>query len=82
VTDHRNPFQEILSAVPAEKTGADPIYLYVTGDEDGPDIFGLIYDDEDDAVECARDNDLSVWRVPFTPDLANAEYIEVGEDDD
>jgi len=46
-----------------------PIYLYVTGDDGGPDIFGLIYDNEDDAMECATDNGLEVWRVPFTPDL-------------
>ena len=60
----------------------EPIYLYVTGDEEGPDIFGLIYDNEDDAAECARDNDLEVWRVPFTPHLDGAVHLQMGEDDD
>lgn len=80
-SEYRNPFQEILSAVPAERDGAEPIYLYVCGDDEGPNIFGLIYDEEDAAIECARDNDLDVWRVPFTPDLANAEHVKIEEED-
>lgn len=47
----------------------EPIYLYLTGDEDGPDIFGVIYDEEDDALESGRENDRTVWRVPFIPQL-------------
>jgi hypothetical protein len=58
----------------------EPIYLYLTGDEDGPDIFGVVYDEEDDAMEAGRENDVEVWRVPFIPQLDLAVRIESDAD--
>lgn len=40
------------------------IDVYLTGDEDGPDLFGVIYDEEDGALEAARENEVHAWRVP------------------
>jgi hypothetical protein len=62
----------------------EPIHVYFTGDSEGPNVFGVVYDDEDEARECARENDLEVWRVPVVPNLAAAERIpfEDEEDDD
>lgn len=58
------------------------MHLYFLGDEEGPDAFGLIYDDEDEAKECAVENELTVWRVPVTPHLSQAERIYGEEEDD
>lgn len=59
-----------------------PITVYFTGDEEGPDRFGLVYDTEDEALESADENDLRVWRVPVVPDWASAEQIGEHEDED
>lgn len=81
MSEYRNPLQEILSAVPGPRAG-EPIHLYLTGDEDGPNIFGAIYDEEDEALECGRENDLSVWRVPFIPQLDGAVLLPLEGDSD
>lgn len=60
---------------------AEPIHLYLTGDEDGPDIFGVIYDEEDDAMEAGRENEVTVWRVPFIPQLDLAVKVESDSDE-
>ncbi|QOP66211.1 hypothetical protein SEA_DANIELLEIGNACE_71 [Arthrobacter phage DanielleIgnace] len=43
----------------------DPVEItvYLTGDEDGPDLLGLVYDLQDDAMESARENDRTAWQV-------------------
>jgi hypothetical protein len=62
------------------------VTVYITGDEDGPDMYGLIYDLEDDARECVRENGGEVWRMPVLPLLDRAELMhdeeESAEDDD
>jgi hypothetical protein len=40
------------------------ITVYLIGDEDAPNLFGIIYDEEDEAMEVARENDGIAWRVP------------------
>lgn len=37
--------------------------VFLTGDEDGPDLHGLVYDLQDDAMESARENDRTAWQV-------------------
>lgn len=67
----------------AEVPGAlEPLTLYVTGDDEGPDIFGLIYDDEDEAMLAGRENDVHVWKVPFTPDIDAAVRVESDAEED
>lgn len=68
-------------AISAALDELQPIHAYFTGDEDGPDHFGLVYDDEDEAMESARENEAFVWRVPLVPDWAGATLIGGGEDD-
>lgn len=58
-----------------------PIHLYMTGDEDGPDIFAVIYDDEDEALEVAHENEVRVWRVPVIPQLDQAVDVTPDEED-
>lgn len=72
--EYRNPLQEILSAVPAPIT-EQPITVYFTGDEEGPDRFGLVYDTEDEAFEAAHENELEVWRVNVVPDWEHATHL-------
>jgi hypothetical protein len=62
-----------------------PITVYFTGDEDGPDRFGTVYDTEDEALEVAHENCLAVWKVDVVPDWDGAECIhdaEAEEDED
>jgi hypothetical protein len=56
-----------------------PITVYFTGDTDGPDRFGTVYDTEDEALEVARENCLAVYRVSVVPDWDNAECIHDAE---
>ena len=60
------------------------IDIYLTGDADGPDLFGVIYDDEDGVMETAREGEEYAWRVPVQPYPERAEriYEPVPEDDD
>jgi hypothetical protein len=52
-----------------------PITVYFTGDEEGPDRFGIVYDTEDEALECAFENDLVIWRVPVIPNWDGSERV-------
>jgi hypothetical protein len=69
-------------AISAALDALQPIHAYFTGDEDGPDHFGIIYDDEDEAMEAAFENGQHVWRVPLVPDWAAATLVGGGDDDD
>lgn len=57
------------------------IDIYLTGDKDGPDMFGVIYDDEDGVLETARENDECAWRVPVQPNLDGAALIHEYKDE-
>lgn len=59
-----------------------PITIYFTGDNESPDRFGLAYDNEDDALESARENELQVWSVPVVPNWDAAENVTPGDDDE
>lgn len=62
-----------------------PITVYFTGDKDGPDHFGIVYDTEDEAMEVARENSEQAWRVSVIPDWDNAVHLpfeDEEEDDD
>lgn len=58
------------------------MHVYFTGDEEGPERFGTVYDTEDEALEVAHENDRHVWRVPVIPNWAKSELIGGGEPDD
>lgn len=65
---------------PTPNTSID---IYLTGSKDGPDMFGVIYDDEDGVKETAQENEECAWRVPAQPDLGKAELVyEYQEDGD
>lgn len=57
------------------------INVYFTGDEDGPDLFGVVYDDEDSVLESAHENLLHGWRVPVRPLLDRAVRLDGDHDD-
>ena len=57
------------------------INVYFTGDEDGPNLFGVVYDDEDGVLEAAHENELHGWRVPVQPLLAKAVRLDGDHDD-
>ena len=56
------------------------INVYFTGDEDGPDLFGVVYDDEDGVLEAAHENEVHGWRVPVTPLLERAVRLDGDHD--
>lgn len=57
------------------------VNMYVVGNADGPpDRFGLIYHDEDEAMECGRENDLTVWKMPVLPLWDAAVMVESDAD--
>jgi hypothetical protein len=58
------------------------IDIYLTGDKDGPDMFGVIYDDEDGVLEAARENEECAWRVPVQPNLDKAELVYEHKEED
>lgn len=51
------------------------MHVYFTGDEEGPNRFGTVYDTEDEALECAFENDLVIWRVPVIPNWVKSERV-------
>lgn len=75
-------YTEQADKISAALDQLQPITVYFTGDEEGPDRFGMVYDTEDEALEVASENLLHVWRVPVIPDWAAAEHIESADDDD
>ena len=67
---------ELASIMLADTEEPDTsIDIYLTGDSDGPDMFGVIYDDEDGVLETAKENDECAWRVPVQPLLDRAVLI-------
>lgn len=56
------------------------INVYFTGDEDGPDLFGVVYDDEDGVLEAAHENEVHGWRVPVQPLLDRATRLDGDHD--
>lgn len=57
------------------------INVYFTGDEDGPDLFGVAYDTEDEALESAHENEVHAWRVPVQPLLEKAVRLDGDHDE-
>lgn len=71
----------MLSHDEAQEQKDTSINVYFTGDEDGPDLFGVVYDTEDEALEVAHENEVHAWRVPVQPLLEKAVRLD-GDDDD
>jgi hypothetical protein len=61
-------------------------WVYLPGDADGPDLLGIVYEDEDPAIECASENDGAVWKIKalLIPDTAEKtwEYPDDEEEGD
>lgn len=75
-------YESEADAISAALDSLQPITVYFTGDSEGPDRFGTVYDTEDEALEVAHENCLAVWRVQVIPNWETAENIHDADKDD
>lgn len=75
----------ILFPPPPPPPPAPPVetWVYLPGDTEGPDLFGVLYADEDPAMENAMENDGVAWKIKalLIPQSAVKVWEKEEEDD-
>lgn len=67
---------KILNAPPPAPPPPVEVTVYLTGDDEGPDLFGVVYDDQDGAMESARENGVRAWSITALLRPATAVRLE------
>jgi hypothetical protein len=81
LTKHGVEHSKVLDPPPPAPPAPVEVTVYLSGDNDGPDLLGLVYDSADDALESARENDSTAWSVKAMLYPASAVRLESdGED--
>lgn len=75
-------YEAEAEAISDALAGLEPLDVYFTGDLEGPDKFGLIYDTEEAALECVQENGGQVWKVPVVPNWGAATDVTPKGGDD
>jgi hypothetical protein len=72
----------ILNDPPPPPPPPVEITVYLSGDNDGPDLFGVVYDNVDDAMESARENSSTAWSIKAMLYPASAVRLESDSEED